>query len=373
MTIQKKIPTVVVGMSGGVDSSVSALLLKEQGYNVIGLFMKNWEETDELCPAKQDFEDVIRVCDQLDIPCFSVDFSQEYKDEVFKNFLDEYQKGNTPNPDILCNQKIKFHHFFNKAIYELKADYLATGHYCQNLLLNDNHYLAKGKDPNKDQSYFLYTIKQDILKKVLFPIGNIEKTKVRKIASDHQLITSEKKDSTGICFIGKRAFGPFIKKYLTPKPGIIESIEGKILAEHEGLFLFTIGQRKGLHIGGEGQAWFVVQKDFANNKLIVAQGEDHPALFSQSLNCSQLSWVNEAPILPYKCKAKIRYRHEEQNCTLIKEKDQIKVTFEEPQRAITVGQSVVFYQDDICLGGGIISQVGASLFETSFLQTNGLD
>jgi tRNA-uridine 2-sulfurtransferase len=350
-------PRVVVGMSGGVDSSVSALLLKERGYEVIGLFMKNWEEIDEngLCPATLDYEDVVKVCSQIGIPHYSVNFAQKYWDLVFTQFLDEYQKGYTPNPDILCNREIKFKAFFQKAL-ELGADYVATGHYCQHFSVNDRHYLGRGADPDKDQSYFLYTLKERVLEKVLFPIGHLHKKEVRALAEKNGLATAQKKDSTGICFIGKRNFRDFISQYIALKPGPFENSKGEVIGNHEGIALYTIGQRKGLKIGGEGEAWYVVDKDPKRNVVVIEQGEEHPALYRNSLQAIEVSWVTESPQLPYSCSAKIRYRHHDASCQLVEGEgpDSLKVDFDLPQKAITPRQSVVFYQGLICLGGAMI-------------------
>lgn len=345
---------VIVGMSGGVDSSVSALLLKEQGYDVIGLFMKNWEENDAdgVCQSVKDYEDVMRVCDKIGIPYYSVNFVQEYRDHVFASFVEDLKAGHTPNPDILCNREIKFNVFMKKA-FELGGDYLATGHYCR----TQDGRLLKGVDPNKDQSYFLYTITSGKLEKVLFPIGDLPKTEVREIARKANLPTSEKKDSTGICFIGKRDFKPFISRYISYRKGPMISAEGKKVGTHDGVAFYTIGQRKGLGIGGEGDAWFVYAKDVERNILRVAQGENHPALFNDRLKATELSWVKgDIPLLPYRCKAKIRYRQVEQPCTLVKiENGTLDVIFDQPQRAVTPRQSIVFYEGDVCIGGGIIA------------------
>ena len=350
--------TVVVGMSGGVDSSVCALLLKQQGFNVIGMFMKNWEETDEngVCTSTPDYEDVIKVCQQLDIPYYSVNFVKEYRELVFTQFLAELAQGHTPNPDILCNREIKFKVFLEKAL-SLGADYLATGHYCQKSD-EESPQLLKGKDPGKDQSYFLYTLGTAPLKNVLFPIGHLLKTEVRRIAKESGLATSAKKDSTGICFIGKRDFKEFTKGYLGYKPGNFETLSGKIVGKHDGIAFYTIGQRKGMGVGGPGDAWFVVGKDVERNVVFIEQGEDHPSLYKNELCAAELSWVAGHPPspLPYLCAAKVRYRQPEQPCIIEKiEEGQAFVRFLEPQRAITPRQSIVFYQGDICLGGGSIS------------------
>lgn len=342
-------------MSGGVDSSVSALLLKQLGYEVIGLFMKNWEELDNqgICKASREYDDVVKVCKQLQIPCYSVNFVKEYQERVFSHFLSELQQGFTPNPDILCNREIKFKVFLEKAL-KLGADYLATGHYCR---ISPQQELLKGNDPHKDQSYFLYTLNSCILKKVLFPIGEIPKEQVRKIAKDHGLATADKKDSTGICFIGKRNFKEFTGKYLPYSPGNFETTSGRIIGQHDGVAFYTLGQRKGLQIGGPGDAWFVVGKDLFRNVVLVEQGEDHPALYKETLLASELSWVAGIPPgpHPFACMAKIRYRQEDQPCLIEAiEQDRAFVRFLKPQRAITPRQSVVFYQGDLCLGGGMI-------------------
>lgn len=349
----KQAQTVVLGMSGGVDSSVAAFLLKEQGYKVIGLFMKNWEELDSsgTCKSAQDFADVVSVCNQLDIPYYSVNFVKEYQEMVFNEFLQELRLGNTPNPDILCNREIKFKVLLDKAI-QLGADFLATGHYAQT---NEDGWLLKGKDPGKDQSYFLYTLSQKILKKVLFPVGGLIKTELRAIAKNLNLTTHDKKDSTGICFIGKRDFKEFISHYIPYQKGFFETLKGEVVGEHEGAAYYTIGQRKGIGIGGKGDAWFVVKKDMARNVVVVEQGTDHPALYCQSLTANNISWVTSPPTIPFHCKAKIRYRQTDQECTIEKiENDQLIVSFKEPQRAVTPRQSIVFYNGEICLGGAMI-------------------
>lgn len=345
--------TVVVGMSGGVDSSVSALLLKQAGYRVIGLFMKNWEEKDErgVCTSTKDYEDVIKVCETLDIPYYSVNFVKEYWDHVFTHFVEELKLGYTPNPDILCNREIKFKCFFDKAL-QLGADYLATGHYCQ----TENGALLKGLDPLKDQSYFLYTLKNEILKKVLFPIGHLEKTTVRALARAHGIPTAEKKDSTGICFIGKRDFKPFISQYISYQKGNFETLDGTVVGRHDGTAYYTIGQRKGLGVGGPGEAWFVVAKDVLRNVVVIEQGSDHPALYKQHIEATDITWVGAPPELPLSCTAKIRYRQADQACTITKiEGDRLFVSFDEPQRSVTPRQSIVFYQGALCLGGGMIA------------------
>ena len=358
---------VIVGMSGGVDSSVTAAVLKEQGFKVVGLFMKNWEEFDEhgVCQSSLEYADVIKVCEKLDIPYYSVDFIEEYKQQVFKQFVEEYKLGFTPNPDILCNREIKFKVFFEKAM-ELGADYLATGHYCQSKLINGEYCLVKGADPLKDQSYFLYTNKKEILEKVLFPIGHIPKTEVRAIAAKYDLVTKEKKDSTGICFIGERNFKKFLSNYVTFEDGNFESLDGTVVGRHTGATYYTLGQRKGLGLGGQGEPWFVVGKDMSRNVVFVERGEFHPHLYSDSLTATDLSFVSGKwnKELPYKCKAKVRYRQKDQDCTVVEIiGDKIFVEFDSPQRAITPRQSVVFYDGDICLGGAMIESSGPSYFE----------
>lgn len=358
--------TVIVGMSGGVDSSVSALLLKQQGYRVIGLFMKNWEEQDEhgVCQSSKEYEDVVRVCEQIDIPYYSVNFVKEYWDGVFAHFLDQYAKGFTPNPDILCNREIKFKALLDKAL-ELGGSYLATGHYCQTLAQGEDTCLLKGVDPVKDQSYFLYSVKSEALRHVLFPIGDIPKPKVRAIAKEYGLATFEKKDSTGICFIGERDFRLFLSKYLAPQEGTFQTLSGKVVGKHQGASLYTIGQRKGMGIGGAGDAWFVVGKDVSQNIVFVEQGTRHPALYADHLFAAELTWVAAPPAsLPFLCHSKIRYRQPDQACTIQEIRDgKALVTFDVPQRAITPGQSIVFYDGNICLGGGIIQSAGPSYYE----------
>lgn len=353
-------------MSGGVDSSVTAYLLKEQGYHVIGLFMKNWDETDQnvFCPSAADFEDVVRVCEQLDIPYYSVNFVKEYWDSVFVHFLNDLKAGYTPNPDILCNREIKFNVLLDKAL-ELGGDYLATGHYARNLSNGPACQLAKGLDPGKDQSYFLYTMGQRALNKVLFPVGELHKPEVRKIARQLNLYTSEKKDSTGICFIGEKNFREFLPNFLGYQKGSFVTLDGKVMGEHLGLAYYTLGQRRGLGIGGAGDAWFVVEKDVNTNSVIVAQGPLHPALYCDHLTANELSWVaGEPPALPFKCQAKIRYRQPDQECTIREIKDGVAfVEFARPQRAATPRQSIVFYDGDICLGGGMIVQPGPSYYK----------
>ncbi len=363
--------TVIVGMSGGVDSSVSALVLKEAGYNVVGLFMKNWEEKDEngVCQSSKEFTDVVSVCEKIDIPYYSVDFVKEYHDNVFKSFVEEYEKGFTPNPDILCNREIKFKVFFEKAM-ELGADYLATGHYCQRIVTEKGPILVKGRDNKKDQTYFLYTMKKEILDKVLFPIGHLEKTQVREIAKRHDLITHNKKDSTGICFIGERNFKNFLSNYIPAKEGEFKTLAGETVGSHHGSSFYTLGQRKGLGLGGPGEPWFVVGKNHDRNEVIVERGELHPALFTDYLTCGDLSLVDDTQdITTYNdLYSKVRYRQKDQKCQVKRLDDRTyHVSFERPQRAIAHRQSVVFYRKldgrEVCLGGAIIIAPGESFHD----------
>jgi len=357
----KNKPFVIVGMSGGVDSSVAAYLLTQQHYQVEAVFMKNWEETRPQgeCPATIDLQHAQSVCDRLNIRLHQVNFAQAYWDKVFAYFLEEYQQGRTPNPDILCNKEIKFKAFLDYAI-DLGADYIATGHYaqCQKTPTHQYH-LLKGKDANKDQSYFLYALNQHQLAHSLFPIGNLKKPAVRALAKQLGFDNHNKKDSTGICFIGERRFNDFLKQFLPAQPGKILTDSGEVIGQHQGLMFYTIGQRKGLGIGGLHNfaefPWYVIDKRLASNELIVAQGDDHPGLYHWALLAKQLHWIDQPPQDNTMLSAKTRYRQTDQTCKIqAQSADSALITFEKPQRAITPGQSVVFYQENTCLGGGII-------------------
>lgn len=352
---------VVVGMSGGVDSSVAALLLKQQGYDVVGLFMHNWEEEDEngCCPSATDWEDVVGVCGKLDIPCYSVNFSAEYMDRVFRYFLDEYAKGRTPNPDVLCNREIKFAPFKEHAL-RLGADLVATGHYCLDGEKDGVPTLLKAADQNKDQTYFLNQVTTEQLRDVIFPLGKIDKGEVRRIAEENGLVTAKKKDSTGICFIGERKFREFLAKYLPGQRGKIVDVRGNEVGEHYGLMYYTLGQRKGLGIGGvkgEEQArWYVVEKRLSDNTLVVSCGEGEE-LFSSSCDCSGLNIIGEWNETEFSCTAKFRYRQGEQGVRVRIDGDKMHVDFDEPQRAVTPGQYAVLYKGERCLGGAVIDVV----------------
>jgi tRNA-specific 2-thiouridylase len=358
---------VIVGMSGGVDSSVAALLLQAQGYQVEGLFMKNWDEDDgtEYCTAIADLTDAQAVCDKLGIHLHTANFAAEYWDNVFEHFLNEYKAGRTPNPDILCNKEIKFKAFLDYAT-TLGADFIATGHYVRRLDEDGKTYLLKGLDNNKDQSYFLHAVHQSKLAKTLFPVGELEKPAVRSLAEEHDLITHDKKDSTGICFIGERKFSDFLKQYLPAQPGNIETDTGDIIGKHHGLMYHTIGQRQGLGIGGlknyDESPWYVAIKDLDRNVLVVVQGTKNPLLYSNRLTAIQPDWINSAPTLPLKCTAKVRYRQADQACTIDQDdENNLVVTFESPQRAVTPGQSIVFYLGERCLGGAIIETTDTAI------------
>lgn len=346
---------IVVGMSGGVDSSVAALLLKEQGYDVIGVFMKNWEEQDNngVCTAESDWQDVRDVCTQIGIPYYAVNFAKEYKDRVFSYFLSEYQKGRTPNPDVLCNREIKFRAFLDFAM-KLGAQKMATGHFVQT---NAAGELLKGADPQKDQSYFLYMLKSWQLGRAMFPVGGMTKQDVRAIAREKGLPVSAKKDSTGVCFIGERDFKAFLQQFLPASPGDMVSVEGETVGRHDGLMYYTLGQRRGLGIGGrgDGRSWFVVEKDLKQNRLIVAQGEDHALLYASAAIGTDVTWIGDAPSqAAFDCTAKFRYRQKDQPVRVEKIPQGIRVTAYDPQRALTPGQSIVLYQGEKCLGGAIL-------------------
>jgi len=353
---------IIVGMSGGVDSSVTALVLLEQGHNVTGLFMKNWEEDDgtEYCTAMQDLADAQQVCDTLGIELKTANFAAEYWDEVFEVFLSEFKAARTPNPDILCNKHVKFKAFLHHAIEDLGADFIATGHYARVGENNGEFQLLKGLDPAKEQSYFLYTLGQQPLSRTLFPIGHLHKTQIREMAQKAGFANARKKDSTGICFIGERKFSEFLKRYLPTQAGEMRTPEGQYIGKHHGLMYYTLGQRQGLRIGGVKNApdepWYVLDKDVVNNILIVGQGHDHPLMLHNSLIAENMDWCsNRVPTEKLTCKAKTRYRQEDQDCVVLPlENGQYQVVFTQPQRAITEGQSVVFYQGEVCLGGGII-------------------
>lgn len=348
---------VIVGMSGGVDSSVAAYRLLEEGHHVTGLFMKNWEEddTEEYCSAAEDLADATEVCKALEIELHTVNFSHEYWDNVFEHFLSEYRAGRTPNPDVVCNKEIKFKEFLRRALV-LGADCIATGHYAR--LGRDNRYclLRKGLDDNKDQSYFLHTLDQEALRHARFPIGEMQKEQVRAMAKDLGLPVHDKKDSTGICFIGERRFHDFLSRYLPAQEGAIKSLDGEVLGEHRGCYFYTIGQRQGLGIGGEGEAWYVARKDVEQNVVYVVQGHDHEALYHRVVLAEDLHWITGIPpSLPGILNAKVRYRQADQPCEInMIGLNYSRIVFDEPQWAVTPGQSIVFYDGDTCIGGGII-------------------
>ncbi len=349
---------IVVGISGGVDSAVAALLLKRAGHEVTGLFMKNWEEDDAAgrCGAEEDLKMARAVCDRIGIPLRTVNFSSEYWERVFSYFLSEYQAGRTPNPDVLCNKEIKFKAFLDHAM-TLGADRIATGHYARTDERDGRHRLLKARDANKDQSYFLYLLGQEALAHALFPVGDLTKTEVRLLAREAGLPNHDRHDSTGICFIGERDFKSFLARYIPARPGEMRTLAGEAKGRHDGTMYYTIGQRHGLGIGGEGEAWYVVGKDVADNILYVAQGEHHPALYSEALIAGQWHGIGVEPAAwPRAMHAKIRYRQPDQRCTLAWHDNGLRVVFDTPQRAATPGQSVVFYDGDECLGGGVIEQ-----------------
>ncbi len=352
---------IVVGMSGGVDSSVAALLLKQQGYDVVGVFMKNWEEDDDsgVCTAEEDWRDVREVCETIGIPYYAVNFAKEYWDRVFSYFLDEYRAGRTPNPDVLCNREIKFKAFLDFAM-QLGASRMATGHFVQT---NEDGDLLRGADPNKDQSYFLYMLRRDQLKKAMFHVGHLTKAAVRKIAEEYGLVNSKKKDSTGVCFIGERRFKTFLQEFLPARPGDMVAPDGTVVGKHDGLMYYTLGQRRGLGIGGcgDGRSWFVIGKDLERNVLLVAQGEDHPMLYSTLSIAGGVTWVGDAPITvgeTLRCTCKYRYRQQDQPIEATLQADgKLLLRSLEPQRAVTPGQSAVLYLGEKCIGGAVVEQV----------------
>ncbi len=371
---------IIVGMSGGVDSSVAALLLQQQVSHgaVSGLFMKNWEESEPggECPAERDVRDALAVCDRLGIELDAVNFADAYRERVFAYFLAEYQAGRTPNPDILCNSEIKFRVFLDHALAS-GADRIATGHYARVEERDGVYHLLKGVDPGKDQSYFLHALTQQQLSRAVFPLGGMHKSEVRRLARDAGFTNHEKKDSTGICFIGERKFREFLGRYLPARPGEIRSLAGERLGMHEGLMFYTLGQRKGIGIGGRvegsGEAWYVLAKDVSNNVLLVAQGHDHPALFSRALSTDGFHWVagNPPARLPYRCRAKTRYRQTDQSCVVEQRGGGCRVLFDQPQRAVTPGQFVVLYDGDVCLGGGVISATEGGLAQPDMARASG--
>ena len=352
---------VVVGMSGGVDSSVAALLMKRAGHEVIGVFMKNWEEKDEngVCTSERDWADVRLVCEALDIPYYSVNFAKQYRERVFEHFLSEYRKGRTPNPDVLCNREIKFNVFLDFA-EQLGAEKLVTGHFADIDCADGEYRLLRAADENKDQTYFLYMLGQRALSKALFPVGGMTKAEVRRVAREAGLPVSEKKDSTGVCFIGERNFKQFLSGFLPAQPGDMVTPDGRVVGRHDGLMYYTLGQRRGLGIGGggNGQRWFVLGKDLEHNRLVVSQGEDE-ALYSRAAVGSELTWLAErAPVAegePLDCQVRLRHRQPLQDCRLTLSDGLVHMAFSTPQRAVTPGQSAVFYQGRVCLGGAIVN------------------
>ena len=352
---------VIVGMSGGVDSSVAALLLKRAGHDVTGIFMNNWEEKDAfgVCTSEPDWADVRAVCDLIGIPCYSVNFAREYRERVFSHFLEEYRKGRTPNPDVLCNREIKFGVFLSFA-EKLGAEKVATGHFAKVDRGGQGWQLRRAKDENKDQTYFLYMLGQHALSKAMFPVGDLTKGEIRQIARDAGIPVSEKKDSTGVCFIGERNFKKFLSGYLPAQPGDMVTVDGRIVGRHDGLMYYTLGQRRGLGIGGsgDGRRWFVVAKDLERNRLVVDQGEDSPLLYTSRADGGECTWLAGFPPVeedrPLRCQVQLRHRQPLQDCSIILRGDRVQIDFDRPQRAVTPGQSAVFYDGEVCLGGAIV-------------------
>lgn len=352
---------VIVGMSGGVDSSVVALLLKRAGHDVTGIFMNNWEEKDAfgVCTSEPDWADVRAVCDLIGIPCYSVNFAREYRERVFSHFLEEYRKGRTPNPDVLCNREIKFGVFLSFA-EKLGAEKVATGHFAKVDRGGQGWQLRRAKDENKDQTYFLYMLGQRALSKAMFPVGDLTKGEIRQIARDAGIPVSEKKDSTGVCFIGERNFKKFLSGYLPAQPGDMVTVDGRIVGRHDGLMYYTLGQRRGLGIGGsgDGRRWFVVAKDLERNRLVVDQGEDSPLLYTSRADGGECTWLAGFPPVeedrPLRCQVRLRHRQPLQDCSIILRGDRVQIDFDRPQRAVTPGQSAVFYDGEVCLGGAIV-------------------
>ena len=352
---------VIVGMSGGVDSSVVALLLKRAGHDVTGIFMNNWEEKDAfgVCTSEPDWADVRAVCDLIGIPCYSVNFAREYRERVFSHFLEEYRKGRTPNPDVLCNREIKFGVFLSFA-EKLGAEKVATGHFAKVDRGGQGWQLRRAKDENKDQTYFLYMLGQRALSKAMFPVGDLTKGEIRQIARDAGIPVSEKKDSTGVCFIGERNFKKFLSGYLPAQPGDMVTVDGRIVGRHDGLMYYTLGQRRGLGIGGsgDGRRWFVVAKDLERNRLVVDQGEDSPLLYTSRADGGECTWLAGFPPVeedrPLRCQVQLRHRQPLQDCSIILRGDRVQIDFDRPQRAVTPGQSAVFYDGEVCLGGAIV-------------------
>ena len=359
---------IVLGMSGGVDSSVAAILLQKQGYEVFGVFMKNWDDKNAVCNAEDDYADALSVCKKLNISLKLINYTKEYKERVFSKFLDDHEKGFTPNPDVLCNKEIKFD-VLQKYAKEIGATKIASGHYAKILIEDDNFYISKAKDENKDQSYFLYQLRSSLLKNIKLPLGNFLKKDIRKIAEEYNLVNASKKDSTGICFIGDRKYNDFVRQFIKIKKGEIITVDGEKIGEHNGHMYFTVGQRKGLGIGARSSAydkpWYVVKKDIKQNIVYVAQGSNHPALFSDQLLADNLFWNKDIfESLPLKCKAKVRYRDIDHPCQILSSNEnECYIKFDNEVKAITTGQSIVFYnENNICIGGGIIRKRNIPFF-----------